>query len=147
MRTLRDRVLIRHDGTPERFVEAMTTDAPDTAVRVLAPGQPLSISGRRSGAWPTYGNRNVCRKRGFLRARVACSNAKAYLISLGSLQARPMNVTPTGSSANAWPAGTEIRGEPASAAGVELPPMERSPLSTSIVQAGLRLGAKSASRF
>src|SRR5262249_4029861 len=40
---VRDRVLLRHDGTPERFVRAMSAAPPDTAVRVLAPGQPLNI--------------------------------------------------------------------------------------------------------
>jgi len=40
---VRDRVLLRYDGTPERFVRATSAAAPDTAVRVLGPGQPLNI--------------------------------------------------------------------------------------------------------
>jgi L-ascorbate metabolism protein UlaG (beta-lactamase superfamily) len=38
-----DRLLVKHDGRPERFVGAMTDLAPDTQTRVLAPGEPLHL--------------------------------------------------------------------------------------------------------
>jgi L-ascorbate metabolism protein UlaG (beta-lactamase superfamily) len=40
---LRDRLLLKYDGTPERFQQAVARQAPDTQVRVLAPGEPLSF--------------------------------------------------------------------------------------------------------
>jgi L-ascorbate metabolism protein UlaG (beta-lactamase superfamily) len=40
---LRDRLLLRYDGTPERFVAAARSFAPGTEVRVLEPGQPLEL--------------------------------------------------------------------------------------------------------
>jgi hypothetical protein len=40
---LRDRLLLKYDGTPERFQQAVARQAPDTRVRVLAPGEPLSF--------------------------------------------------------------------------------------------------------
>src|SRR4029453_16835855 len=51
----------------------------------------------------------VARYCGGRRALVACSNAYASLRSVGSLQARPMNVSPTGSPST-WPAGTLTSG-------------------------------------
>ena len=54
-------------------------------------------------------------------AIVACSNAYANLISVGSLQARPKNAIPTGKPATN-PAGTVMLGYPATAAGLELAP-------------------------
>ena len=57
----------------------------------------------------------VARKRGGRRALVACSNANAIPSNLGSLQARPKNEMPTGSS-NTCPAGTVMLGYPATAA-------------------------------
>jgi L-ascorbate metabolism protein UlaG (beta-lactamase superfamily) len=38
-----DRNLLRYDGTPERFVTAMRSEAPATRVAVLAPGEPLAM--------------------------------------------------------------------------------------------------------
>ena len=40
---LRDRLLLRYDGTPERFQQAASRLAPDTEVRVLPPGEPLAF--------------------------------------------------------------------------------------------------------
>jgi L-ascorbate metabolism protein UlaG (beta-lactamase superfamily) len=40
---LRDRLLLKYDGTPERFQQAVARQAPNTRVRVLAPGEPLSF--------------------------------------------------------------------------------------------------------
>lgn len=40
---VRDHLLLRYDGTPERFVSAARTSAPGTVVRVLDPGQPLEL--------------------------------------------------------------------------------------------------------
>ena len=54
---------------------------------------------------------------------VACSNAYANLISAGSLHARPKNEIPTGNPKTS-PAGTLILGYPATAAAVELPPVD-----------------------
>ena len=41
---VRDRLLLGYDGTPERFKRAVTTHAPDTDVRILAPGEPLVLA-------------------------------------------------------------------------------------------------------
>jgi hypothetical protein len=41
---LRDRLFLKYDGTPERFVRAASALAPATEVHVLAPGQPLQIA-------------------------------------------------------------------------------------------------------
>ena len=38
-----DRLLVKHDGRPERFVSAVADLAPDTQTRVLAPGEPLRL--------------------------------------------------------------------------------------------------------
>jgi L-ascorbate metabolism protein UlaG (beta-lactamase superfamily) len=40
---LRDRLFLKHDGTPERFQRAAADHAPATTVRVLSPGQPLEL--------------------------------------------------------------------------------------------------------
>jgi L-ascorbate metabolism protein UlaG (beta-lactamase superfamily) len=40
---LRDRLLLKYDGTPERFRNAAARHAPATTVRILAPGQPLIL--------------------------------------------------------------------------------------------------------
>jgi L-ascorbate metabolism protein UlaG (beta-lactamase superfamily) len=40
---VRDRLLLKYDGTPERFQHAVPRHAPATQVRVLAPGEPLSF--------------------------------------------------------------------------------------------------------
>lgn len=39
----RNRLFLKYDGTPERFQAAVAAHAPDTAVKVLAPGEPLTI--------------------------------------------------------------------------------------------------------
>ena len=38
---LRDRLLLKYDGTPEEFRRAAARSAPETEVRVLSPGEPL----------------------------------------------------------------------------------------------------------
>jgi L-ascorbate metabolism protein UlaG (beta-lactamase superfamily) len=40
---VRDRLFLKYDGTPERFERSVTEHAPTTAVKVLAPGQPLTL--------------------------------------------------------------------------------------------------------
>ena len=42
---IRDRLLLRYDGTPERFAAALTSAAPGTQPRILEPGEPLTVSG------------------------------------------------------------------------------------------------------
>jgi hypothetical protein len=37
-------LLLSHEGTPERFAEAVRRVSPSTVVQVLAPGQPLVIA-------------------------------------------------------------------------------------------------------
>jgi hypothetical protein len=46
-------------------------------------------------------NLSVGKNFGGRRTLVACSNAKAILMSVGSLQRRPIKVTPTGNSPKA----------------------------------------------
>ncbi len=38
-----DRLLVKHDGNPQAYQDAANDLAPDTAVHVLAPGEPLTI--------------------------------------------------------------------------------------------------------
>jgi L-ascorbate metabolism protein UlaG (beta-lactamase superfamily) len=40
---MRDRLFLKYDGTPERFQRAVARLAPATQVRVLAPGEPLTL--------------------------------------------------------------------------------------------------------
>ena len=40
---LRDRLLLKYDGTPERFQQAVARHAPETKTHILAPGEPLSF--------------------------------------------------------------------------------------------------------
>jgi L-ascorbate metabolism protein UlaG (beta-lactamase superfamily) len=40
---VRDRLLLKYDGTPQRFAAAMAAAAPDTDVHVLATGRPLEV--------------------------------------------------------------------------------------------------------
>jgi L-ascorbate metabolism protein UlaG (beta-lactamase superfamily) len=40
---VRDRLFLKYDGTPERFQRAVARHAPATKVRVLAPGEPLTL--------------------------------------------------------------------------------------------------------
>jgi len=40
---VRDRLFLKYDGTPERFERAAADHAPATTVRVLSPGQPLTL--------------------------------------------------------------------------------------------------------
>ena len=42
---LRDRLLLRYDGTPERFAAALRAAAPTTQARILEPGEPLTVNG------------------------------------------------------------------------------------------------------
>ena len=61
--------------------------------------------------------------RGWLQQRSAyraCSNAYARAISLGSLHAGPMKVSPTGRP-ETRPAGTDIAGYPDTAHGLDVP--------------------------
>src|SRR6516162_965516 len=70
--------------------------------------------------WPGgVGGGLVARSVGVSRAPAACSYAYASAISLGSLHAGPMKDSPTGSP-KAPPAGTEMAGYPATAAGREV---------------------------
>jgi hypothetical protein len=45
---LRDRLLLRYDGTPERFVAALASLAPATRARVLEPGEPMTVQAAAS---------------------------------------------------------------------------------------------------
>src|SRR5579859_645351 len=86
-------------------------DAGATVHRRQVSDHPAGFSGR------------VAAKPGALRSLVACSNANAILMSVGSLHARPKNEIPTGMP---WtnPAGTLRFGYPATAAALELPPVK-----------------------
>jgi hypothetical protein len=42
---VRDRLILKYDGTPERFQRAVARHAPGTSARVLAPGEPLTLAG------------------------------------------------------------------------------------------------------
>jgi L-ascorbate metabolism protein UlaG (beta-lactamase superfamily) len=41
---VRDRVLLKYDGTPERFAAATARRAPETTGRILAPGEPIQLT-------------------------------------------------------------------------------------------------------
>ena len=41
---VRDRLILKYDGTPERFERAAARHAPDTTVRILAPGDSLILA-------------------------------------------------------------------------------------------------------
>ncbi len=40
---LRDRILLKYNGTPEEFTRATARQAPATQVRILVPGEPLQL--------------------------------------------------------------------------------------------------------
>jgi L-ascorbate metabolism protein UlaG (beta-lactamase superfamily) len=40
-----DRLFLKYDGTPERFQRAVARHAPATSVRVLGPGEPVTLDG------------------------------------------------------------------------------------------------------
>jgi len=42
---VRDYVLLKYDGTPQRFANAVSRRAPETAVRFLAPAEHLLVTG------------------------------------------------------------------------------------------------------
>ena len=42
---VRDRLLLKYDGTPERFTTALRAAAPTTQTRILEPGEPLTVNG------------------------------------------------------------------------------------------------------
>ena len=42
---VRDRLLLKYDGTPERFTTALRAAAPTTQARILEPGEPLTVNG------------------------------------------------------------------------------------------------------
>ena len=42
---VRDHLLLKYDGTPERFASAASGRAPAITVRTLAPGEPLLLTG------------------------------------------------------------------------------------------------------
>src|SRR5690348_14680414 len=71
-----------------------------------------------AGPWAVGGGQ-LARSAGMSRAPAACSNAYASAISLGSLHRGPMKDRPTGSP-DTPPAGTEMAGYPATAAGPEV---------------------------
>ena len=41
---IRDRLLLKYDGTPERFAAAVARRSPETSVRILPPGSPLTVA-------------------------------------------------------------------------------------------------------
>jgi L-ascorbate metabolism protein UlaG (beta-lactamase superfamily) len=43
----RDRFLLKYDGTPQEFQQAAAQHAAETTVRILAPGEPLTIPSRQ----------------------------------------------------------------------------------------------------
>jgi len=49
---IRDRLLLRYDGTPERFATAVRAAAPTTQARILEPGEPLTVNGTASPQLP-----------------------------------------------------------------------------------------------
>ena len=49
---VRDRLLLRYNGTPERFAAALGPAAPATQPRILQPGEPLTIDGATSPPSP-----------------------------------------------------------------------------------------------
>jgi hypothetical protein len=80
----------------------------------------MSAGYRRAQGGPTgAGGGQLARSAGMSRAPAACSNAYASAISLGSLHRGPMKDRPTGSP-DTPPAGTEMDGYPATAAGPEV---------------------------
>src|SRR5579871_661039 len=90
------------------------------------------------------GNAAVGRNRGGRRALVNCSNAKASLISVGSLQAGPKKEIAAGRPCTN-PAGTVICGYPATAGSVEQLPVSWSPFTRSVSHARPPVGAMIAS--
>ena len=42
---LRDRLLLRYNGTPERFATALRAAAPTTQAKILEPGKPFTVNG------------------------------------------------------------------------------------------------------
>jgi L-ascorbate metabolism protein UlaG (beta-lactamase superfamily) len=40
---VRDRLFLKYDGTPQQFQQAAARHAPETQVRILAPGEPLAL--------------------------------------------------------------------------------------------------------
>jgi L-ascorbate metabolism protein UlaG (beta-lactamase superfamily) len=42
---IRDRLLLKYDGTPERFAAALASAAPATRAKILEPGEPLTVPG------------------------------------------------------------------------------------------------------
>ena len=47
---VRDRLLLKYDGTPERFAAALAAAPPATQARILEPGQPLAIGAASPGS-------------------------------------------------------------------------------------------------
>ena len=46
---IRDRLLLKYDGTPERFAQALASAAPATQGKTLEPGEPLTVPGAAAG--------------------------------------------------------------------------------------------------
>jgi len=44
---IRDRLLLKYDGTPERFAEALSAAAPAVQAKVLEPGEPLIVDAQQ----------------------------------------------------------------------------------------------------
>ena len=42
---IRDRLLLKYNGTPERFAAALASAAPPTRAKILEPGEPLTVPG------------------------------------------------------------------------------------------------------
>ena len=49
---LRDRLLLKYDGTPERFGTALRAAAPTTQAMILEPGEPVTVNGTASPQLP-----------------------------------------------------------------------------------------------
>ena len=45
---IRDRLLLKYDGTPERFAAALRSADPATRVRILEPGEPFTVTSAAS---------------------------------------------------------------------------------------------------
>src|SRR5204862_5084215 len=104
-------------------------------------------AGTRKGLGAPAVPGRVGRNFGARRTRVACSNAYAYEISRGSFQRAPKKDTPIGNSPCAYPAGTEMSGYPATAAGPDelTKSVKSSPPGSRVIHAGPLVGPTMAS--
>ena len=47
---IRDRLLLKYDGTPERFAETLSRAAPAVQAKILEPGEPLIVDAQQRPA-------------------------------------------------------------------------------------------------